>query len=261
MAIMLRQVGIPSRNVTGFVGGTYNRFGHYYAVREGDAHSWVEAYIDDPLHGGWQTFDPTPAAGAQPLEDTSGAFVYIRDIIEALSQRWNRYVIGYDLRTQVHLFEDISRRYEGLRSRAGVNKGPFDRLTRAPSVAAAILAVSLAAYVVWKRRRLGGATSQRDNPLTKTDPKLETATALYRALEAALSSHGISRPPSLPPLRHAEDLGHRKHPLAPEVLALTEVYLETRFGKAELTDVDKQNFERRVREIRSYRAPAAVLGA
>ena len=25
----------PSRNVTGFVGGTWNRFGHYYAVREG----------------------------------------------------------------------------------------------------------------------------------------------------------------------------------------------------------------------------------
>ena len=48
MALMLRTVGIPSRNVTGFVGGTWNRFGRYYAVREGDAHSWVEAYIDDP---------------------------------------------------------------------------------------------------------------------------------------------------------------------------------------------------------------------
>ncbi len=34
--------------MTGFVGGTWNRFGRYYAVREGDAHSWVEAYIDDP---------------------------------------------------------------------------------------------------------------------------------------------------------------------------------------------------------------------
>ena len=55
-------------NVTGFVGGTYNRFGHYYAVREGDAHSWVEAYIDDIQHPGWMTFDPTPSAGAQPTQ-------------------------------------------------------------------------------------------------------------------------------------------------------------------------------------------------
>ena len=63
MALMLREIGIPSRNVTGFVGGTYNRFGRYYAVREGDAHSWVEAYLDDPIRG-WVTFDPTPTAGA-----------------------------------------------------------------------------------------------------------------------------------------------------------------------------------------------------
>jgi len=40
------------------------------------------------------TFDPTPAAGAQPLEPTTGALVYLRDIVEALSQRWNRYVVN-----------------------------------------------------------------------------------------------------------------------------------------------------------------------
>ena len=35
--MMLREVGIPSRNVMGFVGGTYNRFSRNYTVREGDA--------------------------------------------------------------------------------------------------------------------------------------------------------------------------------------------------------------------------------
>jgi transglutaminase-like putative cysteine protease len=29
MAIMLRSLGVPTRNVTGFIGGTYNRFGNY----------------------------------------------------------------------------------------------------------------------------------------------------------------------------------------------------------------------------------------
>jgi transglutaminase-like putative cysteine protease len=57
MAMMLRVRGVPSRNVTGFVGGTYNRFGEFYAVRQGDAHSWVEAYLPDR---GWIRFDPTP---------------------------------------------------------------------------------------------------------------------------------------------------------------------------------------------------------
>ena len=73
---MLRTLHVPTRNVTGFVGGTYNRFGRYYAVREGDAHSWVEAYIDDPYRA-WHTFDPTPTAGARPLQETTGAYVYL----------------------------------------------------------------------------------------------------------------------------------------------------------------------------------------
>ena len=51
MAILLRVAGVPTRNVTGFVGGSYNRFGQYYSVREGDAHSWVEAWIDG---SGWK---------------------------------------------------------------------------------------------------------------------------------------------------------------------------------------------------------------
>ncbi|HVJ90723.1 MAG TPA: transglutaminaseTgpA domain-containing protein, partial [Labilithrix sp.] len=152
MAIMLRELGIPSRNVTGFVGGTYNRFGRYYAVRQGDAHSWVEAYLDDPVHG-WVTFDPTPTSGAQPLENTSGAWVYIRDLLEALSQRWNRYIIGYDLKTQVRIFENISRSYERFRSRTGTNQGAMEKATRPSVLAGALLLATFAAYVIWRRRR------------------------------------------------------------------------------------------------------------
>src|SRR5262249_11323172 len=146
-------IGIPSRNVTGFVGGTYNRFGRYYAVREGDAHSWVEAYFDDPIRG-WLTFDPTPTSGAQPLQDTTGAYVYLRDLVEALSQRWNRYVIGSHRKPQIRVFDDISRRYERLRDKTGTNKGVFERVTRAPVIAGLVLVVLLVAYLLWKRRRV-----------------------------------------------------------------------------------------------------------
>jgi transglutaminase-like putative cysteine protease len=252
MAIMLRDLGIPSRNVTGFVGGTYNRFGHYYAVREGDAHSWVEAYMDDPAHPGWMTFDPTPSSGAQPLENTTGVFVYARDIVEALSQRWNRYVVGYDLRAQIRLFDDVGRRYEAMRSRTGVNKGLWDRLTRAPALAVGALLGFVVAYAVWRRRRNPKA-SKDSNKVPGVDPRIEGAAALYRTLDAALTAQGLARPPSLPPLRHAVALADRKHPLAGETIALTEIYLETRFGHALLTEATKRDFERRVREIRAFR--------
>ena len=259
MAIMLREIGIPSRNVTGFVGGTYNRFGHYYAVRERDAHSWVEAYFDDPIRG-WVTFDPTPTSGAQPVQETTGAYVYMRDLLEALSQRWNHYVVGYDLKTQVHLFEDLNRQYERLRNKTGTNHGAMERVTRGPVVAGSLIVVMGVAYFLWKRRRWLKKKEPSPESTARTDAKLAAATALYRALETALSTQGISRPVALPPLRHAEDLVARSHPLADEVLTLTNRYLEVRFGGVALTDDAHRDFERRVKDIRTYRPaePAPV---
>src|SRR5215831_3270910 len=41
MAVMLRTLGIPSREVNGFLPGEYNTLGGDYIVRASDAHSWV----------------------------------------------------------------------------------------------------------------------------------------------------------------------------------------------------------------------------
>src|SRR5262249_37169661 len=61
MAVLLRAVGVPTRNVNGFLGGEWNEYGKYIAVRSGDAHSWVEVYLEGV---GWTTWDPTPSAQA-----------------------------------------------------------------------------------------------------------------------------------------------------------------------------------------------------
>ena len=90
MVLMLRAVGVPARNVTGFIGGTFNRFGKYYAVRQGDAHSWVEVFVDGV---GWQTYDPTPPAEAEPQIATAGLGAFVRDVLEAVSQRWDRHAV------------------------------------------------------------------------------------------------------------------------------------------------------------------------
>lgn len=250
MALMLRAVGIPSRNVTGFVGGTYNRFGHYYAVREGDAHSWVEGYVTDPGRTGWVTFDPTPPAGAQPLEDTTGVFVYLRDVLEALSQRWNTYIVGYDLRTQIRLFDDVHRRYEALRSKTGANHGSLERWTRPSRILVVLLVLAVTVFYGWRQLRLRKAATRQEDEANPQQATAVAATSLYRQLEAVLSLRGIGRPASLPPLRHAMELTLRHHPLAPEVLALTNVYLDTRFGHRKLSEADVREYEQRVREVR-----------
>jgi len=262
MAVMLRTIGIPSRNVTGFVGGTWNRFGRYYAVREGDAHSWIEAYVEEPGRpASWQTFDPTPTSGAQPMEPPTGAYYYLRDFVEALSQRWNTYVIGYDLHKQVRLFEDVTRRYERLRGKSGLQKGPFSALTRAPVAGFILLLLSTVAYGLWKRRRGAGEKPSTDRgDGRRNDPGREAIIALFCKLEAALQKLGVTRPRWLPPLRHAEDLQVHGHPLAPEILSLTQVYLEARFGGKVLTEATRHDFARRVRELALPRRGRVELG-
>ena len=65
MVLLLRAGGVPARNVTGYYGGV-RMPGGYYAIRAGDAHSWVEVW-DDGL--GWVLWDPTPAAERGSKQD------------------------------------------------------------------------------------------------------------------------------------------------------------------------------------------------
>jgi transglutaminase-like putative cysteine protease len=58
MAMLARTAGIPTRYVAGYRVGEQSPFG-YYVVRERNAHSWVEAWVEGK---GWTTFDPTPDA-------------------------------------------------------------------------------------------------------------------------------------------------------------------------------------------------------
>ncbi|WP_437528331.1 transglutaminaseTgpA domain-containing protein [Sorangium sp. So ce726] len=241
MAILLRAVDVPTRNVTGFVGGTYNRFGRFYAVRQGDAHSWVEVYLDGE---GWMTFDPTPPADAAPKSELVGAWAYLRDFIEATSQRWDRHVVGYDLNQQVGLLQTLTSRYR----RSGSSSDLSLSRPRILAVAAVALAVG-GGLLYWRFRRTRRGREERRADAGRT-PSAILATALYESLEAAMLVQGVPRPPSLPPLRHAEALELAEHPLAREILTLTQLYLRARFGGATLTEDDSRDFERRVKALR-----------
>jgi transglutaminase-like putative cysteine protease len=259
MAMMLRTVGVPSRNITGFVGGTWNRFGRYYAVRQGDAHSWVEAFIESPSRATWQTYDPTPTAGIQPPDPPGGIYYYARDFVEAVSQRWNTYVVGYDLRKQLGLIEEIRRQYEGPRGALAGTHGFFDSLTLSVARTAAVLAVAAVVYAGWRYRRRPARPSElpRSN---RADVRHSTASTLYRGVEAALRANGIARPPHVPPLTYAETLRKENHPLSGCILHVTRLYLATRFGGDDVTDSVRSDFRRAIGSIRSYRSGRPTPG-
>lgn len=62
MVAMLRDIGIPSRVVTGYyVDPTFQEVGSYTtALYDKNFHAWVEVYFDG---AGWLTFEPTPGFG------------------------------------------------------------------------------------------------------------------------------------------------------------------------------------------------------
>lgn len=243
MAMLLRTLGVPTRNVTGFIGGTYNRFGDFYAVRQGDAHSWVEVYLSDR---GWTRFDPTPPSSSAPRSEVTGMVAFLRDIIEAAAQRWSRHVIGYDLDQQIELFHSVKERYRDWGGQALIRQAkPFG-----PPLM--VLVAFGAAYLLWRRMRLRGSghssSRRRGEPVAAT-----RAVALYRLLEDTLRAMGVGRQPSTPPLAHARALAQLKHPAAREVLSLTECYLEARFGRRELSLDEEREFEQRVKGLRQLR--------
>jgi transglutaminase-like putative cysteine protease len=244
MAVMLRSVGVPARNVTGFVGGTFNRFSRSYVVRQGDAHSWVEAWVDGL---GWMRFDPTPPADAAPRSELTGALAIVRDLVEAMGQRWSQHVVGYDLRQQIGLYQQLKERYQRAMPEHPFARSLFESPRRLVLVLLALAGLAFGLRVLWKRRR--GREPKRERP--DEERRAHEAAELYRALEAVLTVRGLSRPIGMPPLTHARALADLGHPLGREAVELTELYLAYRFGGEPLDPDARRAYLERLKILRN----------
>jgi transglutaminase-like putative cysteine protease len=243
MAVMLRTQGVPTRNVNGFIGGTFNRFGRYYAVRQGDAHSWVEVYVEGK---GFVRFDPTPPSDAAPQSEITGVLAFVRDMVEAAAQRWDRNVVGYDMRQQVSLLRAVRDRYGDFKSRSRVASTMLASPRRALFSVSGVLLLGAAGFYWYRRRR---KPALKPTPPSATEARLRETAELYRALDAALSQRGAPRPNGTPPLTHALVLSQLGHPVADVALQLTQRYLRARFGKEAFSLDERREFLRQVREL------------
>ncbi len=129
-ALLLRAAGVPTRYVTGYLGGVWNDIGHYVAVRDNRAHSWVEAYTPD---AGWVRVDATPPL---PADAHAGR---LRQLLDALDFRWSRWIVGYDLGRQLDLLRRLGRNFQlGLHAPSAPRGG-------VPGWLVVVLVVALAA--------------------------------------------------------------------------------------------------------------------
>ncbi len=104
MALLLREVGVPTRFVTGFLGGEIGAFGRYVLVRGQNVHAWVEAWCGPSK--GWVTFDPTPFRG-QPRLERVPVSQRLRQVTDGLEFFYDRFILSYGQGDQVELLRQI----------------------------------------------------------------------------------------------------------------------------------------------------------
>jgi protein-glutamine gamma-glutamyltransferase len=119
-AVLMRAAGIPTHVVTGYQGGTFNRFADYWILRQSDAHAWNEVWIEGR---GWLRVDPTsaiaPSRVERGLSDAASAdeplasrwerrtpwLADTRLRLDALRQLWRRRILLFDQDSQQKLLE------------------------------------------------------------------------------------------------------------------------------------------------------------
>lgn len=228
MAVMLRVAGVPTRNVNGFLGGEWNEYSDYIAVRAGDAHSWVEVYLGD---AGWVTFDPTPAGSVDQLgRGGGGAFDKLRRLADVLRFQWFKWVIDYDLARQLKALRNIGKFFRGGAGRVfgdrwqGLSGWIRDHKAAAAGGLAA-LAAGIIGLVLWRRRRAGGSgasgTRRRDR-----DP----IALAYQRAHRLLARRGFGKSEFETPREHARALRESGAPGAQTLADITELYYAAEYG-------------------------------
>jgi len=237
MIIMLRTLGIPSREVNGFLPGEYNELGGDYIVRASDAHSWVEVYFPGV---DWQTFDPTPAAP----EAETGVLTRLGKYADWMAITWSEWVIGYDFGHQMALAQNLQR---GSRNWGESARDWFDHKQRAGKkwmqswqvqrgALGYLSPVALVLFLVAVRfnllaeliRRARLFFQLRGSKGVRSDPQL--ASRLYAELIRILARRGFRREVSQTPFEFAAAVDSPN--LALPVREFTRLYAQARFGGA-----------------------------
>jgi transglutaminase-like putative cysteine protease len=218
---LMRAAGVPARVVTGYQGGELNPLGGYLIVRQLNAHAWAEAWLEPT---GWTRIDPTAVLPVERIELPDDALVGRQDLaerlgipppdgvtrlirqlgraVDAVSNRWNEWVLGYGRQQQ-----DLLLSLLGLGSMSWTEIGLL--------IVAAVSALLLLAAVriLWVRR------GPRD-PVTDD----------YRRFCRRLARCGLARAPGEAPSRFAARVAEQLPGAAAQAQLVTKLYIALRYG-------------------------------
>jgi hypothetical protein len=214
-AVLMRAAGIPSRVVLGYQGGEVNPMGGHMIVRQSDAHAWNEVWLEG---AGWRRIDPTGAVAPERIEvgrsgsmfdgvaeswgfSSPSMWVYELEMyMDALNAKWNEWILGYGPENQDRFMNWLGIDDPDWQKKALLLIGWTMGLLFAVSLLMAL------------RNRM---------------PKRDRAAVLYRKF---VRKSGVEPVTGETPAMFAERLaGKTKVPTA-TVVAITDSYLEARYG-------------------------------
>ncbi len=255
MVLMLRSLGIPARLVTGFMAGEWNDFGHYYTVRQQDAHAWVEVYFP---RSGWIILDPTPSLIASPRDSP---LEVVARLFDSFRVKWTRFVIQYSFRDQQAVLHELRERSQPVRSRAAEWLATAKKVVRNWRVwvlthvkdwdwmvLAGWIAGGLTVWIIvvrWMRRRRIPLLAA----VSRYTPEQLAATRFYARMLELLERRGLSKPPTLAPFEYARSVAAQRVDTAGPVGVLTDLYCRGRFSSAPLSPDDLSLAERLLDEL------------
>jgi Transglutaminase-like enzymes, putative cysteine proteases len=225
-ATLMRLAGIPARVVVGYLGGEYNDLGHFFLVRQADAHAWCEVWLPG---NGWTRVDPTAAVApgrasldlnsflegrvaSGQMEAGRSAFVTrlarsalftdIRLAWETLNYQWDTRLLAFDADVQEVFLNSI-----GLAKR-----GPFVLIIEILSVAVALLAI----YFGWMQLR------SRSGP--------DRVKALYERFCRKAARLGVQRDPCEGPLDFARRAAQSVPDKSSRIRQIADTYILLRYA-------------------------------
>ncbi len=259
MAIMLREIGIPSRYATGFLPGEFNDIGGDYIIRASDAHAWVEVYF--PGYG-WMTFDPTPGSD---LKRPVGLMANLAMYWDYFQLTWSEWIVNYDLAHQIRLTDNTQRATRDLSARARdwyqMKQQQamhlllaLDAHIEASHFTLPALLIFLVCLLMWMRGRAfiryavsrWNLGARRGGSLTPSLAVFE-----YQEMLKMLEKRGWGKTPSQTPREFAAAIPSTE--VAAPVVQLTELYQAARFGSVALPSEEATFLLRSIREL--LRAP------
>jgi len=236
-AVFMRSAGVPTRVVTGYVGGHYNQLGDYWLLKQKDAHAWTEIWIDGR---GWVRVDPTAAIAPENILDTlddlqarqraglagtaEQVLGPILDGTDFLRRQWNQLILGFNAARQKSLLKPL-----------GIDEAEAWQLVSAFGIGSAF-ALGLTLWILLRQHR------DRSHPLIQA----------WRAFTRQLRRAGYAKGLDEPPLSFARRIGRELPAQAESVLSVSQRYCDWRYAGSVLTDEDQRGLVRSLREFRVF---------